>query len=118
MIKGIDHIEICVGEIDKMADFFKKLGFTEVRRTDHHGGAVEMLMPGEQGIIFEFHVGKAVEAPGINHIAFKVDDIDETYSNLQAVGVEFIAPPKKSSNRGTSMLNLRDPYHMRYQFTD
>ncbi len=118
MVVGLDHLEFCVGNIDEVADFFKKLGFTEVGRTDHHGGAIELMSPGEQGILFEFHYGKDTEAPGLNHIAFKVDDMEQTYQELTAKGVQFAAPPKQSKNRGCSMANTRDPAHMRVQFTD
>ena len=118
MITGLDHLEFCVGNIDEVAEFFKKMGFTEVGRTDHHGGAVELMMPGEQKILFEFHYGKDTEAPGLNHIAFKVDNMEETYRAFSEKGIKFVAPPKHSANRNCSMCNTRDPAHMRYQFTD
>jgi len=118
MITGIDHIEICVGNVEEVAEFFKKMGFQEIRRTDHHGGAIELMIPGSQNITFEFHYGKEIEPPGLNHIAFKVDDMEKTYKELSDKGISFTAPPKQSSNRNCKMCNTRCPAHMRYQFTD
>mgnify|MGYP002623277845 CR=1 FL=1 len=118
MITGIDHIEFCVGNIEEVAAYFAKMGFTEVARTDHHGGAIVMKMPGEQGTLFEFHVGKDIEAPGLNHIAFKVDDMQKTYETFTANGVPFVAPPKFSERKQQNMANSRCPAHMRYQFVD
>ena len=118
MIVGLDHIEFCVGNIEEVADFFKKLGFTEVGRSDHHGGAVMLMSPGTQGILFEFHYGKDTEAPGLNHLAFKVDNMEETYRDLMGKGIQFAGPPKHSDNRNCNMVNTRDPAHMRIQFTD
>ncbi len=118
MILGIDHIEICVKDIDLAAEFFKNMGFTELNRTAHHGGAVEMRVPGDQNILIEFHRGLPTETPGLNHIAFLVDDMQQTVATLAEKGIEMDAPPKTSSNRGCQMASLRDPAHMRYQFTD
>lgn len=118
MIKGIDHIEICVKDLDAAADFFTKMGFAEIGRTNHHGGAVELRVPGEQNILIEFHRGLPTETPGLNHIAFLVDDMQTTGAELTGKGIEFDAPPKTSLNRGCQMASLRDPAHMRYQLTD
>ncbi|CAG0955394.1 partial methylmalonyl-CoA/ethylmalonyl-CoA epimerase, partial [Anaerolineae bacterium] len=89
MITRVDHIEMVVPDIDIVAEFFKKLGFEEVRRTAHHGSAVEMRLPGQDQVLFEFHTGHATEVPGINHIAFKVEDCQATVAELKAKGIKF-----------------------------
>ena len=39
MIKGIDHIELIVRDLDEYVSFLKTLGFETVRETPHHGGS-------------------------------------------------------------------------------
>ena len=118
MITGIDHIEFCVGNVEAVAEFFKNMGFKEIRRTDHHGGAVELQIPGDSGVTFEFHYGKPAETVGLNHIAFKVDDMEQTYAEFCEKGIKFVEPPKHSGNRGGQIANTRCPAHLRYQFVD
>ena len=58
MITGIDHIEIIVRDLDDYVDFLTTLGFETLRRTDHHGGSVEMKPPGDGQPVFEIHQGE------------------------------------------------------------
>jgi glyoxylase I family protein len=118
MLLGIDHIEMVVPDIDIVAEFFKKLGFEEVRRTEHHGSAVEMRLPGENQTLWEFHTGKSIEVPGINHIAFRVDNIEATVAELQARGIRFDGSIKRAAGSGRVTANLRDPNYHRLQLTE
>lgn len=117
MITRVDHLEICVRDIDAVADLFKKLGFVEIRRTKHHGEAVELSLPGEDQVVFEFHTGKDEETVGLNHIAFKVDNLEEAVAEFEARGVEFSTPIATSRATGRSTCNFRDAAHLRYQLT-
>ena len=38
MITQIDHIEMIVNDVDAHVEFYQKLGFKLLTRTDHHGG--------------------------------------------------------------------------------
>ncbi|GAA1022668.1 hypothetical protein Aple_092390 [Acrocarpospora pleiomorpha] len=118
MIIGIDHIEIVVADIDAMSTFFQTLGFTEVRRTDHHGQAVEMLVPGTEGTIIEFHTGHATEPPGLNHIAFRVDDCAATVEELRGAGVPIPRDAKVAANSGRLVASFRDPMYQRWQLAE
>ncbi|MCW5852439.1 MAG: VOC family protein [Anaerolineae bacterium] len=117
MITRVDHLEICVGDIDAVAELFKKLGFVEIRRTKHHGEAVELSLPGEDQLVFEFHTGKDEEVVGVNHIAFKVDNLEEAVAEFEARGVKFSTPIATSKATGRSTCNFRDAAHLRYQLT-
>jgi glyoxylase I family protein len=117
MIIAVDHVEICVPDIDAIAEFYKKLGFIEVRRTKHHGDAVELKLPGENQMIFEFHTGKEEEVPGLNHFGFRVDNIEAAYADAKAKGIEFITPIATAKSTGRSTVNFRDPAYMRHQLT-
>jgi glyoxylase I family protein len=117
LITGIDHIEIVVKDINEMAEFFTRLGFVELRRTDHHGKAVEMQLPGDNPFVIEFHTGTRTEPPGINHIAFRTTDCAATARELEAQGVPFDSPVKTASS-GRVVASFRDPMYMRWQLTD
>lgn len=98
-IGKINHIEFFVDDLKKTEKYFiQKLGFKLVRRTEHAGGAVELVAPAGEGIIFEFHQRKVGEQlkdkdplgwPAFNHIAFEVDDIGKEYKELKGKGVQF-----------------------------
>ena len=40
MIIGIDHIDLCVGDLQAGKIFYEKLGFRILRETEHVGRAV------------------------------------------------------------------------------
>src|SRR3954465_15960622 len=83
MVRGIDHIELIVRNVDETITFFQDLGFKLLTRTKHHGTSVEMQLPGENQPIFEIHQVTGEENPGGNHIAFKVDNAKAASAELQ-----------------------------------
>jgi hypothetical protein len=52
-----------------------------------------MQLPGENQPIFEIHQVTGEENPGVNHIAFKVDNAKEAYAQLQGK-VKVMREPK------------------------
>ncbi len=118
MLQKVDHIAITVPNVNQMAEFFKQLGFEEIRRTDHHGGAVEVKLPGEHQVILEFTTLRATENPGVNHVAFLVDDCEKTVTALQAKGIEFDSVAHKVPETGRVIASFRDPLGFRLQLTE
>ena len=118
MLKRVDHIEIVVQDLEAMAEFFQKMGFEVIRRTEHHGGAVELKLPGPDQVIFELHALEAEENPGINHIAFLVEDSHNTVVALRDKGIEFDKEPFYFPATGRTLTNFRDPQGFRVQFTE
>ena len=115
MIGEIDHIEIEASDASEMADFLKKLGYEELRRTEHHGESFE-LEPGDgDGPIFEIHTVEGEEVPGINHVAFAVDDIDDVTEQLDDADVDSIIGPYDVEETGRTITNFRDPDGRRFQ---
>ena len=55
MIRGVDHIELIVRNLDEYIGFLETLGFELLTRTTHHGDSVEMGIPGQAFPIFELH---------------------------------------------------------------
>ena len=82
MIRGIDHIELIVRDVDEFVAFFQQLGFKLLTRTSHHGASAELQLPGPNQPTFEIHQVSGEENIGINHIAFKVDNAQETYDSI------------------------------------
>ena len=86
MITGIDHIELIVRDVKVHVEFYQNLGFELLRWTDHHGGSAELQLPGENQPIIEIHTLLGEENPGVNHIAFKCDSVEETFEDLKGKG--------------------------------
>ncbi|MBT3372272.1 MAG: VOC family protein [Rhodospirillaceae bacterium] len=115
MIKGIDHIELIVRDLDEYVSFLKTLGFETVRETPHHGGSVEMKPPGEGQPVFEIHQVIGEEVIGVNHIAFKVDDVNAAHAALKDYPGMVSSAPGHVKDTGRTNLNLRDPDGWRLQ---
>jgi catechol 2,3-dioxygenase-like lactoylglutathione lyase family enzyme len=115
MIRGIDHIELIVRDLDAYVGFLETLGFELLTRTTHHGGSVEMRMPGQDQPIFEIHQVGGEEVIGVNHIAFRVDDAEAAHAALGAAGVAVDEGPGFVPSTGRTTVNLRDPDGWRVQ---
>jgi glyoxylase I family protein len=118
---GIDHIDIAVANPHQVADFLISLGFTEVRRTDHGGGAVELRFPGgtEQPIL---ELTPAVSENGdklplgLRHIALRCANIDEAFAALSKNGFIFDKPPRTIAHTGRRVTSVIDPEGRPLQF--
>ncbi len=117
MLTKVHHIAIAVRDVEKMVQFLKTLGLEEVRRLDHHGGAVEMSLPGENQVILDFHKVGEGEELGVNHIAFLVDDPMATEADLKAKGVSFTEGGFKGRPSGRMSANIPDTLGVSIQLT-
>lgn len=118
MIRGIDHIELIVRDVEEFIAFFEKMGFKVLTRTSHHGSSAELQLPGENQPIFEIHQVGGEENVGVNHIAFKCDNAQATYDDLLAKGVKTMRAPNYVKATGRTTVNLRDPDGWRMQLVD
>lgn len=118
MIQGIDHIEIIVRDVEESIRFFQNMGFQLLTRTSHHGSSAELQLPGPNQPIFEIHQVDGEENIGVNHIAFKVDNAEKTYQELQAQGITTMKPPNFVVSTGRTTVNFRDPDGWRMQLVD
>ena len=117
MIRGIDHIELIVRDFDEYVAFLKTLGFKEVTQTGHHGQSAELQAPGDNQPIFEIHQATGEEVIGVNHIAFKVDDVNAANEVLSNTDIDFKKPNYVEAT-GRTTINLRDPDGWRMQLVD
>lgn len=118
MIVGIDHIEIIVRDVKEYVEFYQKMGFKLLKWTEHHEGSAELQLPGENQPIIEIHQLLAEENPGINHMSFKVRDIDETHKDLVEKGISFYKDVHPSPSTGRKNALFRDPDGWRLQLSD
>ncbi len=92
MIKSIMDMAVVVSNAKKSAEWYKeKLGL-EVRDTEGHWITVA---PKGSNVVLHLCETKSLEQ-GNTGIAFSVDDLDKTYNELTAKGVEFTTKPKKT----------------------
>jgi catechol 2,3-dioxygenase-like lactoylglutathione lyase family enzyme len=111
----IDHVNLVVEDLEKMIAFYRDaLGLSLTRRVTISGqwiGAVVGLGDVNAEVVYlDFPQGPRIElirynapitgrpagvdkpnAPGLRHMAFKVDDIDALVARLQQAGVRFFS---------------------------
>ena len=118
MVLGIDHIELIVRDVDQHVEFFQKLGFKLLMRTSHHGGSAELQLPGDNQPVLEIHTVTGEETIGVNHIAFKVANAQESYDEITGKGIVPERGPHFVESTGRTNVNLRDPDGWRLQLVD
>lgn len=111
MIKGIKFVSIPVRDQNKALAFYTdKLGFSVATDQPMGDGMrwIELRIPGADTRVSLFTPpGYEPMIGGLMNLSLWADDVEKTYAELTAKGVEFVAPPKKES-WGTSV-TFRDP---------
>jgi predicted enzyme related to lactoylglutathione lyase len=101
MVRKLKFASIPVGDQDRALDFYvNKLGFTLV--TDQPMGPgqrwVEVRPPkGESGVALFTPPGHEDRVGTFTGLSMECDDVQKTYDELTAKGVEFEKPPKTES---------------------
>ena len=97
LFDSIDHIAIISSDYQKAKDFYvDKLGFKvkrEVERKDRDDFIITLEAP--NGILIELFIERnpprrvtRPEAAGLRHLAFRVQDIEESLEKLNEKGIE------------------------------
>ncbi|MFQ5899293.1 MAG: VOC family protein [Candidatus Methylomirabilia bacterium] len=118
MVTQVDHIELIVDDLEGYVRLFQAMGFKLLSRTTHHGVSVELQLPGPNQPIFELHQVEGEEVIGVNHIAFRVEDMRGVCDALRAQGVRFEGEPRYVKETGRTIVNGRDPDGWRFQIVD
>ena len=93
------HIGIAVRSLDEILPFYRDiLGLPDVPLDDADGARIAGLVAGESLVELlepaddDSPIGKFVakRGPGIHHICFAVDDLDETLARCRAAGLRLI----------------------------
>ena len=131
------HIAIVVNDFDKMVDFYSKtLGFTVIREfdiasedfrkgvgiSDAKARGAHLSIPGNGVEIEMFEYNQKADRikelsvanyPGFRHIAFFVENLEDTYKCLKETGIEFFSEPitvkEPQSVAGFRFIYFKDP---------
>ncbi len=101
MIKRIKFIGIPVRDQDRALSFYtEKLGFRVL--TDQQMSEtqrwIELSIPGaETGVVLFTPDGHQDRIGTFVNTSWEVDNVEKTYAELQAKGVEFTGPPQKQA---------------------
>ncbi|MBA3833288.1 MAG: VOC family protein [Chthoniobacterales bacterium] len=99
MIKQIKFINIPVADQNRALDFYtEKLGFTIItdQPFDEKQRWIELRVPkAETRVVLFTSEGDEKRVGTFMNMSYACDDIEKTYEELKARGVEFTGPPKK-----------------------
>jgi predicted enzyme related to lactoylglutathione lyase len=99
MIKGIKFASVPVTDQDRALAFYtEKVGFRILTDQPFDGKQrwIELSIPGaETGIVLFTPDGHQDRIGSFSGISFHCDDLDKTYAEFTARGIEFAAPPTK-----------------------
>lgn len=99
MLKHIKLISIPVHDQNRALDFYtEKLGLTIITDQPFNGKQrwIELRMPkGETRVALFTAEGEEKRIGSFMNLSYECDDIDKTYQELTARGVEFEGPPQK-----------------------
>jgi lactoylglutathione lyase len=132
MITEFLHVGICVRNLNETAMFFREvMGMQEEYRTINEGerisrvvgvenaymdvcvlskGAVRIELLEYKNDLAKYKKGyKPQDEPGLVHIAFLVDDVDNEYERLKALGYEGYAPPMVARENGPRITYVKGP---------
>lgn len=111
MIKGVKFASIPTSDQSRALAFWtEKMGFVvhTDQPFDEHQRWIELRIKGSDTHVVLFTPQEHKDRiGGFAAISFYCDNVEKTYEELVAVGVEFIAPPKKEE-WGTSAI-FKDP---------
>ena len=113
LVLGIDHIGVCVGDMDASAGLWGDLlglavahrECVDVQKTEaaffdppDQGATVELVAPMEGNVGLEKFLEK--RGAGLHHVAFAVTDIDVALARLAEAGVALIDRTARLGARG------------------
>ena len=111
MIKELKFASIPVRDQDRALEYFtQKVGFQIATDQPFDGTQrwIELRIPGaDTRLVLFTPKGHEDRIGGFSNVTFVADDVQRTYDELSARGVEFVKPPK-SESWGTSAI-MKDP---------
>jgi methylmalonyl-CoA/ethylmalonyl-CoA epimerase len=116
----VDHVAIAVrpGDLEVQVNAYKLLGFTEVHREEVGGGdqvrevllrigdgpnLVQLLEPLGPDSPVQKLIDRNGGRGGFAHIAYRVDDIQRAFDDMQARGFHLIDKAPRRGSRGTTV---------------
>jgi len=126
MIKGLAHVAVTVGDLERSLRFYcDLLGFEVSRSRELPDGRRIVFLGVAGGYALELfglpstrplpEGAAAQEVVGVKHIALEVADMDATYQRLKAQGVAFQSEPRQVPESGVKIASLLDPDGLRIE---
>jgi len=131
MIGNLNHVGVCVIELDKSVQFFTEVMGMEIEyQTYHKGDEISKVVNVDDAeldicvvkkgsnrielIDYGKKRGKEIgypdqTSPGLIHISFAVNDIDHEYKTIKSMGYEFNSPPMITRQNGPKICYFRGP---------
>jgi catechol 2,3-dioxygenase-like lactoylglutathione lyase family enzyme len=133
MISEYLHVGISVRDLEKSVKFYTEvLGMEEGIRVSHKGEKISQVVDVEDTEVDVCYVTngkhrlelieyknkdkaksnytyKSQDDPGLVHIAFIVDDVDEMFQKIKELGYDFNSPPMVTRENGPKIAFFRGP---------
>lgn len=114
MFKQIDYTMVVVSDMDKSVGFYRdKLGiplkFQSPEWTEFQTGTTTLALHGGGVARTGPPAGDPSKQAGACSIGFNVENVDETYEQLQAKGILFVMPPTQREGEGIRLAVAIDP---------
>lgn len=132
VIKGTHHLGLCVTGMDRMVSFYEELpglkktddftmcgkfldtvqgktgmDYRIVKFCSPDGTIIELLE--DRGHVVEPQKRNCLQAAGLRHFAFEVDDVDGFYKKIVEKGYRVISEPCTSDDGSMRLFFLYDP---------
>jgi catechol 2,3-dioxygenase-like lactoylglutathione lyase family enzyme len=111
----VDNVGLAVRDLEATFEFFSERLGLEIQRYPDGSGSVHF----EGSSLYVFETAEPGDPPrrpdldaarpGLDHISFRVDDVDAAHAELAARGVEFIEGPVSKPDWGLRVAAFNDP---------
>jgi lactoylglutathione lyase len=113
MFKQLDYTMVIVSDMERSIEFYRdKLGiplkFQSPDWTEFVTGTTTLALHGG-GISRPTTVGSADRDAGTCSIGYNVENVDQTYEELKAKGINFVMPPTQREGQGIKLAVCIDP---------
>lgn len=114
MFTQIDYTMIIVSDMDRSVEFYRdKLGiplkFQSPEWTEFQTGATTLALHGGGVRYDRAPEGDPSKQAGTCSIGFNVEDVDKTFTELKAKGINFVMPPTQREGEGIKLAVCIDP---------
>jgi len=130
MVKSMNHVGLSVENLEESVKFYTEVLGMEIDYRAHHEGKPISQVVGVENATLEVCVVKKGECsielieygsrlasrehkrqnePGLIHISFEVDDVDEVYEKVRCLGYEFYSPPMITRPNGPKICYFKGP---------
>ena len=122
MFKQIDYTMVIVSDMTRSVEFYRdKLGiplkFESPEWTEFQTGATTLALHGG-GVPNERTGGSGDKDAGTCSIGFNVEDVEQTFEELKAKGINFVMPPTQREGEGIKLAVCVDPDGLPVSFAE